>query len=58
MRSVTIRATAVEGVRSFAVREERSIPAWRRRALFPETEGVSERFRGAAVDMTGRLIVR
>ena len=32
-------------------------PAWRRRALDPIGEGVSERFRYPVVDMTGRLVV-
>lgn len=60
MRYQVIRATAIDGVRSFRLESERlrGVPMWRRRALDPEGEGVSPRFRSAGVDYTGRMIVR
>lgn len=60
MRTTTTRATAVEGIRSFRLESEklRGEPLWRRRALDPDGEGVSPRFRGLVVDYTGRMVAR
>lgn len=60
MRSTVTRHTAYDGVRTFRLESERlrREPLWRRRALDPDGEGVSPRFRGLVVDMTGRLVTR
>jgi hypothetical protein len=61
VRSQTIRATATAGVLTYPTdpldsERIRGIPMWRLRYLYPELAGVSRRFQGMAVDMTGRLV--
>lgn len=49
---------ATDGTFTLESERVRPVPMWRRRAIDPDAEGVSARFRFAAVDMTGRLVVR